>query len=153
MTKYFYNASTTDAKYVHQYITSYKPGSPEYEHEMVWARFATKAGDIFKVTFHPELNKRVNTLEEFAEVVKAAGFSGSERFIDKDGTLYEIHQNGAFEYSPLEYDGQHDFTGINWATAWFFTEEAALAFECGSSQRDRPQYHEDLDTWSVHYHR
>lgn len=151
--KFFYNPEVIEAGYTHQTVKAYKPGSTIYEREMHYAFSFHKAGDVIHDPFNRVPDFPVNDLDDFLTYCDGHGASGIFRFIDQDRILYEIHQTGAFEYGVLEEDGQRGCDGINWATAWFFTEAAALKFgqECGH-RHDEPRYHEDLGTWSVHYH-
>lgn len=161
MAKYYYN-SETRACGARQTVSSILTTDPCYESEKKWFWHAVKAGDMYQDPFKHLTPKVVNTIEEMSEMVKLAGFSGSALFIDAEGTLHKIYQEGAFEFAPLEHDGQRADTGINWATKFFFTKEAAQAFgeslnagrkhEDGYFRWDDPEYHEELDTWSVHYH-
>lgn len=161
MAKYYYNSETRTCG-VNQTVSCTLTTDPHYEAEKRRFWYAVKAGDEYQDPFKHFAPKTINTIEELCEVVKQAGFSGSEKFIAADGTLYAIYQEGAFEYAPLEHDGQHSDAGINWATKFFFTKEAAQAFgeslnagrkhEDGYFRWDDPEYHEELDTWSVHYH-
>ena len=161
MAKYFYNPTTRTCGPKLTIVCTHTT-DPRYEDEKRWFWHAVKAGDVYQDPFKHLTPKVVNTIEELSEMVKQAGFSGFERFIDAEGNLYDLHQTGAFEFAPLERDGQHSDAGINWSTCFFFTEEAALAFgeglnagrkhEDGYFRWERPQYHEELDTWSVHYH-
>ncbi len=161
MAKFYYNPATRTRgpKLTIRYTLT---TDQYYESEKHWFWDAVKAGDVYQDSFKRLTPKVVNTIEELSEMVKQAGFSGGVRFIDAEGNLYELHQIGAFEFAPLERDGQRADTGINWATRFFFTEEAARAFgeslnagrkhEDGYFRWDKPEYHEDLDTWSVRYH-
>ena len=161
MAKFYYNPATRTCG-PKQTIRCTLTTDPHYEAEKRWYWHAVKAGDTYQDPFKHLTPKVVNTIEELSEMVKQAGFSGGLYFIDVEGNLYDLHQTGAFEYAPLERDGQYSDAGINWSTKFFFTEEAALAFgdglnagrkhEDGYFRWERPQYHEDLDTWSVCYH-
>ena len=161
MAKFYYNPAT-HACGVKQTIKCTLITDPDYNEAKKWAWHAVKAGEVYQDPFKHLSPKVVNTIDELSEMMKQAGFSGSRYFIDTDGNLYEIYQTGAFEFAPLENDGQRADSGINWATRFFFTEEAAQAFgeglnagrkhEDGYFRWDKPQYHEELDTWSVHYH-
>lgn len=161
MAKYYYNSATRTCGPKLTIVCTHTTDQ-RYEEEKRWFWHAVKAGDVYRDPFGHLTPKVVNTIEELSEMVKQAGFSGFERFIDAEGNLYDLHQTGAFEFAPLEHDGQHSDAGINWSTCFFFTEEAAQAFgkslnagrkpEDGYFRWDKPQYHEDLDTWSVHYH-
>lgn len=161
MAKFYYNPATRTCG-VKQTIKCTKVTDPHYEWEKQWAWHAVKAGEIYQDPFKCFAPQVINTVEELGILMKQAGFSGSREFIDAEGNIYCINQTGAFEFAPLEHDGQHSDAGINWATCFFFTKEAAQAFgeslnaghkpEDGYFRWDKPQYHEDLDTWSVHYH-
>lgn len=161
MAKFYYNPATRTCG-AKQTIRCTLTTDPYYESEKRWFWHSVKAGDVYQDSFKHLTPRVVNTIEELSEMVKQAGFSGFVRFIDAKGNLYDLHQTGAFEFAPLEHDGQHSDAGINWATRFFFTEEAAQAFgeslnagrkhEDGYFRWDTPEYHEDLDTWSVHYH-
>ena len=161
MAKFYYNPETR-TRGVKQTIKCTLTTDPYYEAEKRWFWDTVKAGDVYQDSFKRLSPRVVNTIEELSEMVKQAGFSGGVRFIDADGNLFEINQIGAFEFAPLEKDGQRADTGINWSTRFFFTRETAQAFgeslnagrkhEDGYFRWDKPEYHEDLDTWSVHYH-
>lgn len=161
MAKFYYNPATRTCG-VTQTIECTLTTDSYYESKKRWFWHAMKAGDVYQDPFKHFAPKVVNTIEELCEMMKQAGFSGIANFIDAAGNLYSIHQSGAFEFAPLEHDGQHSSAGINWATCYFFTKEAAQAFgenlnagrkqEDGYFRWDAPQYNEDLDTWSVHYH-
>lgn len=161
MAKFYYNPATRTCG-VKQTIKCTLTTSPHYEAEKKWYWHAMKAGEVYQDPFKHLGPTVVNTIEELCEMMKQSGFSGGRYFIDANGNLYDVHQIGAFDFAPLEHDGQHADTGINWATRFFFTEEAALAFgkslnegrkpDEGYFRWDKPEYHEDLDTWSVHYH-
>lgn len=162
MAKYYYNPATRTCG-VRQTIECTLTTDQYYESAKCWFRHAVKAGDVYQDRYKCHTPKVVNNIEELSELMKQSGFSGYRQFIDTDGNLYGIHQEGAFEFAPLEHNGQHTDTEINWATCFFFTEEAALAFgeslNAGHKHEDgyfrwyKPQYHEELDTWSIDYHR
>lgn len=161
MAKFYFNPATRTCG-PKQTIKCTLTTDPYYEAEKRWFWHTVKAGDVYQDSFKRLSPRVVNTIEELSEMVKQAGFSGGVRFIDADGNLFEINQTGAFEFAPLERDGQRADTGINWSTRFFFTREAAQAFgeslnagrkhEDGYFRWDKPEYHEDLDTWSVRYH-
>lgn len=163
MYKYYYNAITRPdvAKVAHQHISTIKPEDPGYESEVKFVR--VKAGGMYAYRKHTggfefkPMMKRCNTLEDLLEAMRDYNASCFVTFMAKDGTIYSVSQNGTFEYGPLDKDGAYDTTGINWRTCWFFTKEAAEAFRAelladGGGQVDPVKYHENLDTWSVHFH-
>lgn len=160
MSKFYYNPTTRTCS-AKQTVRCTLTTDPHYASEKKWFWHAIKAGDVYKYPYKHIAPTVVNTIDELCELIRQSDFSGFKRFIDAEGNLYDIHQEASFEFAPLEYDGQHS-AGINWATKYFFTEEAALAFgerlnagrkpEDGYFRWDTPEYHEDLDTWSVHYH-
>lgn len=162
MKKYYYNPETRNVGAT-QYVSVTKVDDPCYESEKTWYRWAIKAGDTFKDPFETIEPVVINNVEDLCDAMKRAGYSGGERFIAANGDLYAVNQNGTFEYGPLEYDGQDADFGINWAMKFFFTCEAAQTFgESLNADRkpnedyrrwDAPLYHEELDTWSVRYHR
>ena len=163
MFKYYYNPETRNNIGATQSISVTKVDDPSYQSEKTWYNWAIKAGDVFESPCEVIEQVVINSVEDLCDAMKRAGYSGGERFIAANGDLYAIHQNGAFEYGPLEYDGQDADFGINWAMKFFFTKEAAQAFgESLNADRkpnedyrrwDEPLYHEELDTWSVRYHR
>ena len=162
MYKYYYNPETRNNIGATQSISVTKVDDPCYESQKIWHRWGFKPGDTFKdpfeglrpVTIEPVV---IHTVDDLCAAMKQVNYTGRERFTAENGDLYTINQNGAFEYGPLAYDGQDADFGINWAMKFFFTKEAAQTFgeslNAEGRRWDAPRYHEELDTYSVRYHR
>lgn len=81
----------------------------------------------------------------------AQNISGAVYFWE-NGTLYEAHSIGSWEFVPLEKEPSV-VSGINWNDAYFFTKEAAEEyFSVYTGRWDNPIYEETYDVWRVHYH-
>lgn len=150
MSTYYYNPATREA-HVNQTVSTIPATDTFYAFN---AKLATKAHTIYTDPFK-HIEVQVDSLQDMLHAMELCNFSGHEDFLDEDGTLYSIYQEGSWAYQPLTEDGLTS-PGINWGTQWFLTKEAADAFCCELSDKclryDDPEYHEDLDTWSVHYH-
>lgn len=94
---------------------------------------------------------RLSQARETRQDAEAMGIHGPVAF-KENGKLFEAFSTPAWLYIPLEREPTH-VAGINWGTAYFFTEEAAKQWLRGNPGRNRGVQHEaEHGVYSLQYH-